>query len=287
MIESLAPGAQAGPGAVTLEQRIPGQSVMATLLGVPDRLSPTASSGLRRIFGANPLSSESWPWYQGALGEIEVGEILARLDSTWTVLHAVPVGSAGADIDHVVIGAAGVFTINTKHHAGQKIWVADRMLMVAGHKQGHIRNSIHESSRAIKLLSAAAGIDVPVAGLIVVVGAKELKIKKVPSGTTVLTAPRLLRWLGKRPLVLTEDQVAHIAAIAKQPGTWQRTPQDSGNAAEIQDSFRQLHQRVQAARRRRRTWGYGGMIAFAVSVMALIATVPAIISSFVIPWLAP
>ncbi|MBG6212216.1 hypothetical protein RCH23_000129 [Cryobacterium sp. CAN_C3] len=45
--------------------------------------------------------------------------MLSKLGPEWTVLHAVPVGSGSSDIDHVVIGPAGVFTINTKNHTGK------------------------------------------------------------------------------------------------------------------------------------------------------------------------
>ncbi len=44
-------------------------------------------------------------------------------DPRWRVLHAIPVGERGSDIDHLAIGPAGVFTINAKYHAGAKIWV--------------------------------------------------------------------------------------------------------------------------------------------------------------------
>lgn len=63
-------------------------------------------------------------------------------------------------IDNVPIGPAGVFTINTKRHRGKKIWVGERMLMVAGQKTDHLRNSRYEAKRASKLLSAATGIPV-------------------------------------------------------------------------------------------------------------------------------
>jgi hypothetical protein len=33
----------------------------------------------------------------------------------WTVLHSVPVGTGSTDIDHIAIGPAGVFTLNTKY----------------------------------------------------------------------------------------------------------------------------------------------------------------------------
>ena len=48
------------------------------------------------------------------------------------MLDAVPVGTGSTDIDHVLVGPGGVFTINTKHHLGQPVWVARRTLMVAG-----------------------------------------------------------------------------------------------------------------------------------------------------------
>lgn len=37
------------------------------------------------------------------------------------ILHSIPVGTGRGDIDHVVIGPPGVFTINTKHHPGRRL----------------------------------------------------------------------------------------------------------------------------------------------------------------------
>jgi hypothetical protein len=46
---------------------------------------------------------------------------LPRLADQWRVRHAVPIGDKGSDIDHVVIGPGGVFTINAKHHPDSAI----------------------------------------------------------------------------------------------------------------------------------------------------------------------
>ena len=63
-------------------------------------------------------------WRIGADGEETVGSKLSRLaDQGWRVLHSVPVGERDADIDHVLIGPAGVFTINTKTHPGKRVTV--------------------------------------------------------------------------------------------------------------------------------------------------------------------
>lgn len=168
------------------------------------------------------MSEETWPWYRGALGEIAVGGILAGLGPDWLVLHAVPVGTGSTDIDHVLVGPAGVFTINTKNHSGQPVWVAGRTLMVAGKKTRHLYNAAHEAARASKLLSAAAGDAVDVTAVVVIVAPKTLTIKAAPEQVKVLTERQLVRWLKRRPSVLDPDKISRIAAAAVVPGTWHR-----------------------------------------------------------------
>lgn len=95
------------------------------------------------------------------------------------VLHAVPVGAGSSDIDHVLIGPAGVFTVNTKNHSGQSVWVAGQTMMVAGKKQRHLYNASHEAERAAKLLTRAVNQAVDVCGVVVVVAPKRLTIRVV------------------------------------------------------------------------------------------------------------
>ncbi len=92
--------------------RIPGQAVMTELLRL--RRLDRSRTILGRFFGSSRLGPGSWPWNQGAEGELAVASCLARLGPEWTVLHSIPVGNGTSDIDHVVIGPGGVFTINTK-----------------------------------------------------------------------------------------------------------------------------------------------------------------------------
>jgi hypothetical protein len=57
-------------------------------------------------------------WSRGAAGEEQVGQILDELQASgWYALHDVNLG--GGNIDHVVIGPAGIFTIETKSHRGR------------------------------------------------------------------------------------------------------------------------------------------------------------------------
>ena len=105
------------------------------------------------------------------------------------MLHSVPVGSDDSDIDHVLIGPPGVYTINTKHHAGKSVWVAGNALQINGQTyQPYIRNTVHEARRAQRLLSQESGLTVEVTGVIVFVGAGKLTVKE-RTDATMLVSP--------------------------------------------------------------------------------------------------
>ena len=261
----------------TLADRVPGQAVMNEALrihsGEPER------SWLRRFLGARPLSEHSRPWFQGALGEIAVGKILDGLGPEWTVLHAVPVGAGTSDIDHVLVGPAGVFTLNTKHHSGQRVWVGRHTILVAGQKQHHLTHARHEASRAEKLLTAAVGEPVPVTPVVVLVAPKKLTIKQKPSGVVVLPDRELRRWLQRRRPVFTEDHVVRVAAAAVLPRTWHRNPPPpQADPAVLQERFAALRASVHSAWRRRQLWLLGTRVG---AVMALIAYGPELLGALV------
>ena len=87
----------------------------------------------------------------GADGEATVGARLDRLkEDGWQVLHSVPVGARGCDIDHVLIGPGGAFTVNTKNHRTADVWVAKPTLMVNGHKESYYAKSRYEAERAAR-----------------------------------------------------------------------------------------------------------------------------------------
>ena len=239
----------------SLHDRVPGQSVIGEVLEQQHARPPRST--VARVFGRSPLSVDARPWYWGAQGEIVVGRRLTRLGKEWTVLHAVPVGERDSDIDHVVIGPGGVFTINTKNHSGQRVWVAGRTFLVAGQRQDHIRNSEHEARRASRLLSAAAGRDVQVQGVLAVVSPRDLTLRAAPDNVKVLTDDRVVRWLKKRPPVLSALEIEQLSELAARPSLWRAGPAEVADVRALQSGFRRLDREVRAARRVRRTWGLG------------------------------
>jgi hypothetical protein len=133
------------------------------------------------------------------------------------------VGNRGSDIDHVLIGPGGVFTINTKKHPGKKIWVGGNTIMVSGHRVPYVRNSEHEAERASRLLSQRTGSPVDArAVLIFTTGTiiPDVTIKAPPTNVAILDrvdVPRVFKRAERR---LTPTQVEAIFAVARRSTTW-------------------------------------------------------------------
>ncbi len=109
------------PAWVDLATNRPGQGVReladAELAAMNER--SRVGTFLARSFD---MKTDERAWRVGAGGEETVGGRLDKLvKHGWHVLHAVPVGDRGSDIDHVVIGPGGVFTVNTKTHPAHRL----------------------------------------------------------------------------------------------------------------------------------------------------------------------
>lgn len=259
---------QVGTG--SLGHRRPAASVIAECLRMQATVPP--NNAMQRFFGVSPLGREAEPWYVGALGELEVGRRLAGLGPGWCVLHSVPIGSSGSDIDHVVIGPAGVFTINTKHHRGQNVWVGSKRILVNGQRTDHLRNAAHEGKRTSKLLSVSARMLVDVTPIIAIVGARRMTVREHPSTVAVLRDFELVRWLQRHPVTLTPEQVQQLAALAARPATWKRMPETE---AVDHGAFERLRHAVERARRTRLMWAAATIV---VIPIGFVAALPGVVS---------
>jgi len=176
---------------------------------------------LARVFG---VKTDERAWRIGADAERAVAQRLLQLGPEWRFLHAVPVGENGSDIDHVVIGPSGVFTVNTKNHPHASIWVRGDTFKVNGQNQHYVRNSRFEAGRAAKLLSAAALFEVEVRGVIAVMGARDgFTVKEQPrdGAITVVTREAVGSHLSSLPTVLGAPSIERIFQCARHLATWQ------------------------------------------------------------------
>ncbi len=208
-----------GPGWDDLARNAPGASASARAreLRHEHRVLTSAAALLGIRTSARSFAT-------GARGERTVGRQLnrwaARYD--WHVLHAVPVGRRGADIDHVIIGPFGVVTVNTKTTAAA-VWVGEYGLTIGGKPVDYLPKSRSEAARASRLLGRATGLEVPVRPAIVFVGVRRVTVRRGgPADVAVLPSPRALRhWLRKQPPALQPGEQQAIYAAARRPSSWQ------------------------------------------------------------------
>ncbi|WHM30790.1 nuclease-related domain-containing protein [Streptomyces sp. BPPL-273] len=91
------------------------------------------------------------PGVRGLAGEKRVGAELDRLRRHgWQVLHSIPLAN-DVDLDHLLIGPGGVFSINTKYHQGRVVWVGDDSVKVDhGKPAPYARKSRAEARRVAR-----------------------------------------------------------------------------------------------------------------------------------------
>ena len=87
-----------------------------SLRGLPLALVELVALGVM-IGGTRLYSAQADRWLRGAEGERAVGAVLAQLeDEGWRALHDISLGRG--NVDHVLVGPGGIFTIETKSHPG-------------------------------------------------------------------------------------------------------------------------------------------------------------------------
>jgi hypothetical protein len=202
---------------IRIEESLLGRTAGASARQMAARLRAEAPmrSLLDRVL-ANKTAERAWR--MGARGERFSGWLLDRLPEGWHVFHDVPVGERGANIDHLVIGPAGVFTVNTKNLRG-KIWLAPRTLLVDGRKRDYLPRAVREAGRASRLLGEALRRPIAVTPVLSII-ADEWTVKERPTDVIVATPRGVKRLLLDRGGTLSAREVDEIADAAAKPQTW-------------------------------------------------------------------
>ncbi len=129
---------------------------------------------------------------RGAVAEEHVGELLDELpEEEWQVIHDASMGHG--NVDHIVIGRAGVFTVETKSHPGP---------VRVGRIHGAIVGQAHAQRKVIERVT---GLDVE--PMIVYSRAWVDRPAARRKGVRVLPARMLLGYLGRCPERLSQAQV--------------------------------------------------------------------------------
>lgn len=191
------------------------------------------------------LHQDAWSWYQGALGEIEVGELLRGLGPEWFVRHSVPIGAGTKDVDHLIIGPGGVFAINTKHHAGASVWVGDHVLRVNNGNTHHLTGARRDALDVGQRLSLKVGFPVPVTPVVAVLNARSIKDGRSVRDRSIAVqdARQLVTWLRARPAQLSQTKIDLLKLAAEEPGTWHVDPR-AADTFRVMQRFERLVDRV-------------------------------------------
>lgn len=223
-----------------------------------------------RLRGAHPLPAELRSLYQAAAGEVTVADSLASLGEDWLVLHAVPVGRDGAEVDHIAMGPPGVFTVSVRHHPGQALWVGGGVVLVDGERMRYIRSSEFEAVRAAQLMSDAVGERVEATPCLVVVGARSMTVERPPRRVAIVTPRELRPWLKSLPQVFTRDQLHRFRAVASEAATWHDIGNPTADVQDRLDRFQAIHALVNQARHVRLTWITGMLVlAWIVAIVGI------------------
>jgi len=178
--------------------------------------------------------SEEHETRRRAAGDVSIARELERLGSGWRVLHTIPSADSAHAIDHLVIGPGGVYTVNSRNRADNTVWLGGDTLMVDGERVHHRRDSLADATFASGVLSDAVGFDVPVGGVVVIVGDRRFDVRCQPDdGSVRVTTPRsCVRWLRHLPVEWTDYGVERIFEAARRSTTWM-TPVAVAEVADV------------------------------------------------------
>ncbi len=138
---------------------------------------------------------------RGATGEEQVGGILDQMsDLGWCVIHDASLGRG--NVDHILIGPPGIFTIETKSHQGP---------VRVGRVHGETLRQAQAQRLAIERVT-----QLQVEPLLVFSRAWVDRPLTRRKGVRVIPARMLLRYLGKLQAQLSGAQIEHAQALVAQ-----------------------------------------------------------------------
>ena len=241
--------------------RPPAYSAITECLRIQASARP--QSRLARLLGLSPLSADARDWYRGAIGELHAARLLQALPGTWTVLR-----SGDPDAAQLLIGPAGVFTIDIHDHVGQRVTVEHGRVLVNGRRTNHLANARHEAIRASRLLSTGVGETVDVTPVIAIVDPGSLHFgRPAPLDAIVLVSTQLARTLLRRKHRLTDAAACALVAAAEHSRAWHPTTSMLDETLRHEARFARLQHAVHAAVLRRTAWllGASGLLVAAVA----------------------
>lgn len=156
-----------------------------------------------------------------ALRAAEVsGAALDRLGlGGWYALHALPL-PGGAEVSHLLVGPGGVFALRSSWYPAAQAVVADDEVRGA-EPLPLVRHCRRAAASATYVLSRAASTEVPVRGVLILVGANRIvRPPQVASDITVLREGDIHGAFARHGGLLTTTEADRLYALARDRRTW-------------------------------------------------------------------
>lgn len=154
----------------------------------------------------------------GNEGEQIIGTLLDELTTSgWVVLHdrRRQPGSP-ANLDHVLVGPAGVFVIDTKNWTGGRLRFDDRGMAVAKWRKDDELHAAKVDGDIVREHVDALGADAQTVAVLAFVHDMGLVGPVEHKRVVLVQREQLLTWLHGLPAVLTAEHVANIATALDQ-----------------------------------------------------------------------
>jgi hypothetical protein len=162
------------------------------------------------------LIRNGYKFHRGAVGEGRVAAVLARFPNDWFVFHDMVVGRA--QIDHIVVSPAGVYTIETKNYTGTIHGNAEKQhwSQIINHQhKTNFYNPVKQGnghSVALSTLLREQGFPHQWVNTIVVFSDPSVKLKVSSATVPVLYLSELRDYLKRQKPVLSSYEAAAIAS---------------------------------------------------------------------------
>ncbi|HEX2029457.1 MAG TPA: nuclease-related domain-containing protein [Nitriliruptorales bacterium] len=187
--------------------------------------------GLAIVIGQLAPSRREVAWRKGAEGEQAVGRVLDGLVPPTRALHDRRIPGSRANIDHILVASAGVWTIDAKNYTGKlETRRRGKELWIGGRNRSKLLEQAHEQAAVVRRTLAAAGPEtVPVNPALCFLGVEWPLLFPPDSadGVRLLTRRGLRRLAAGQPALSAAEirQVSEQLDARLHPGTESRRSQ--------------------------------------------------------------
>jgi hypothetical protein len=198
-------------------------------LGVPIAALVGVIVGAVFMYLLLKLPTQALIWTKGVEGERKAAKFIEPLlDAGFVALFNRPIPGGQGDIDAIVIGPTGVFTVETKNWSG-KVDVRNDRLFVGDYDRTWVVGQIYREALAVQLTlgDELTSRRVTVTPLLCAIGGATVS-GGMAGGVRVVDGKHLARTIADRPPVFDDEQVQSLARLADQrlrlPYEWEPKP---------------------------------------------------------------